>query len=109
MKALVIYDLTGRIWQIIYNINEAPQGITCMWVDIPDGAIIERIDVTDPKNPQAVFSYLPESDIGRLQKRLSALEVKNVALEDELTNTQLALVDFYEEMSCKDLNEGGDV
>lgn len=76
MKALVIYDSTGKVWQIIYGAEEVPQGITCMWVDIPDGGVLERIDVTDPENPQPVFSYLPESDIGRLQKQVTALEKK---------------------------------
>ena len=40
-------------------------------------------------NPKAVFAYLPESDIGRLQKRIQELE-------NELTNAQLAIVELYE-------------
>ena len=38
MRALVIYDSTGRIWSIIYGEEALPQGLQCMWVDIPDGA-----------------------------------------------------------------------
>ena len=60
-----------------------------MFVDIPDGAQMERIDVTDPKTPKPVFSYLPETDIGRIQKKVADLE-------EELTDTQLALVELYE-------------
>ena len=51
MKAIVIYDNTGRIWSIIYGEEELPQGVQAMWVDIPDGARIESIDVTDPVHP----------------------------------------------------------
>lgn len=76
MKALVIYDCTGRIWLITYGETEIPQGLTCMFVDIPDGAVLDRIDVTDPNNPQPVFTYLPESDIGRLQKQVEILNTK---------------------------------
>lgn len=76
MKALVIYDTTGRIWNIIYGQEELPQGLTCMWVDIPDGAVLQSIDVTNPDDPQPVFSYLPESDIGKLQKQMSDVEVR---------------------------------
>ena len=47
MKALVIYDVTGRIWSIIYGEETLPQGLRCMWVDIPDGAQLNYIDVTD--------------------------------------------------------------
>ena len=89
MKALVIYDVTGKIWSIVYGEEEAPQGLTSMFVDIPEGALLTKIDVTDPENPKAVFAYLPESDIGRLQKKVSSLD-------DEVTNLQLALVELYE-------------
>lgn len=112
MKALVIYDLSGRIWLIAYGEEQVPQGLQCMWVDIPDGASLERIDVTDANNPKPVFNYLPESDIGRLQRQVKALDGQltetqlalteqyeaNVALEEELTNTQLTLTEIYEGM-----------
>jgi hypothetical protein len=110
MKALVIYDATGRIWSIVYGEEQAPQGLLSMFVDIPDGASLEKIDVTNPDEPKAVFSYLPESDIGKLQIRVTDLENQlteaqlalteqyeaNLALEDEVTNTQLALTELYE-------------
>lgn len=112
MKTLVIYDSTGHIWNIVYGKDEAPQGLPCMFVDIPDGAQLEYIDVTDTENPEPVFSYLPESDIGRLQKQVAALEEENtnlqlalteqyeenLALQEEVTNTQLALCEIYEGM-----------
>lgn len=110
MKALVIYDSTGRIWSIIYGEETVPQGLQCMWVDIPDGATLERIDMTDAAKPQPVYSYLPESDIGRLQKQVTQLTKEltaaqlalteqykaNLALQEEVTNTQLALAEIYE-------------
>lgn len=116
MKALVIYDSTGRIWNIIYGEETVPQGLTAMFVDIPDGAILDRIDVTDPENPKPVFSYLPESDIGRLQKQVADLETQltetqlalceqyeaNLALEEEVTNNQLAICEVYEAITVTD-------
>lgn len=80
MKALIIYDLTGRIWNIIYGEETVPQGLTCMWVDIPEGAQIQRVDVTNPDDPRAVFTYLPESDIGKLQDKVKeqAEEIKSL-------------------------------
>ena len=88
MKALIIYDLTGRIWNILYGEEAVPQGLPAMFADIPDGARLERVDVTDPENPKPVFSYLPESDIGRLWKRTAELE-------EGLTSIQLALAEQY--------------
>lgn len=89
MKALVIYDMTGKIWSVTYGITETPQGLLCMFVDMPDGAMLEYIDVTDSKNPKPVFSYLPESDIGRLQKDMRKLieRVDAVAPEEKKPET----------------------
>lgn len=125
-KALVIYDSTGRIWNIIYGEETVPKGLTAMFVDIPDGAVLNHIDVTDPANPQPVFDYLPESDIGRLQKQVAELEAQitetqlalceqyeaNLALEEEVTNNQLAICEVYEAITVTDstaAEEGGDV
>ena len=110
MRALVIYDLTGRVWQIIYGEEKVPQGLPAVFVDIPEGAQLERMDVTDPGNPKPVFHYLPETDIGRLQTQVEELEgeltdtqlalaeqyEENLSLQEEVTNTQLALVELYE-------------
>lgn len=110
MKALVIYDLTGKIWSIYYGAEEIPQGVPATFVDIPDGAVLDRIDVTDLQNPQPVFTYLPESDIGKLQKEVTELKNQltnaqialteqyetNLKLEEEVTMTQLALCEIYE-------------
>ena len=89
MKALVIYDTTGKIWSVTYGITETPQGLLCMFVDMPDGAMLEYIDVTDSKNPKPVFSYLPESDIGRIQKDMRKLieRVDAVAPEEKKPET----------------------
>ena len=84
MKALVIYDLTGRIWNIIYGEETAPQGLTCMWIDIPEGAQLEYIDVTDQTDPRAVFKYLPESDIGKLQYQVAELRKENATMKESL-------------------------
>ncbi len=81
-------------------------------VDIPDGARLDHIDVTNAGNPQPVFAYLPESDIGRLQEQVVSLGDQlteaqlalteqyesNLALAEEVTNTQLALTEIYEGM-----------
>lgn len=89
MKALVIYDLTGRIWNIIYGEEAVPQGLTSMWVDIPEGAQLERIDLKNPEEPKAIFSYMPESDIGKLQKEVKDLQVQNESLNAQVAYLQM--------------------
>lgn len=98
MKALVIYDDTGRIWSIIYGEETAPQGLQCMWVDIPDGATLERINVTDDTNPKPVFTHLPESDIGRLQQQVKELEEGQKVQDDNSTMTTVEFTMLLAEM-----------
>lgn len=98
MRALVIYDSTGRIWSIIYGEDSVPQGLQCMWVDIPDGATLERIDVTDAANPQPVYNHPPESDIGRLQKQVKELEEGQKVQDDNSTMTTVEFTMLLAEM-----------
>lgn len=98
MKSLVIYDSTGRIWLIAHGEETAPQGLLCMFVDIPDGATLTRIDVTDLENPQPVFDYLPETDIGRLQKSMKKLEESASVIA---TATGIVAETFTDEQALK--------
>ena len=112
MKALVFYDETGRIWLIAHGETTMPPGALCMWVDIEDGVNLVSIDLTDPENPQPVFSAQPDSQIGKLQKQMAEVQTEltdtqlalveqyeeNLALQEEVTNTQLALTEVYETM-----------
>lgn len=68
--ALVIYDLTGKIWAIYYGPTETPQGLNSITVDIPDGASLLRIDLSDPKNPKPVFSEHIDTDLDKVKKEL---------------------------------------
>lgn len=110
-KVLCLYDLSGKVWGIVYDADEAPQGIPSIWVDLPDNAVINHIDVAT-KTP--VFDYLPETDLGQLQIEVRNLE-QNVtesqtettsaigmlttdasAKGEDITNLQLALAEVYE-------------
>lgn len=72
-KALVIYDDTGKIWSIVYGAQELPQGLQSMWVDIPENAVLDHIDM---ETGEPVFTYLPETDLGQLQQEVRTLSAK---------------------------------
>ena len=74
MKALVIYDSTGKIWSIVYGEEELPPGVLAMFVDIPDGANLIRIDVSTPSDPQPVFESYNDTDIGNLKKDMQQVK-----------------------------------
>jgi len=84
MKALVIYDLTGHIWNIIYGADSEPEGLLSMWVDIPEGSILNSIDVTDPLNHKPIFAHQEPSDIKKLQEDMADIKSQiNPSLDAE--------------------------
>lgn len=88
MRALVIYDLTGYIWNVIYGADEEPNGLLCMWVDIPSNANLVKIDVSDPTNHQPVFNYInKETDIKTLQDKVAQIENKLNPVFDAANST----------------------
>lgn len=72
-RVLVIYDTTGKIWNIEYGAETAPPGIPSMFVDVPEGATLERIDISNPNRPEPVYTY-SEGGVN-LQEEYKALRV----------------------------------
>lgn len=83
MKALVIYDSTGKIWSIIYGEEELPPGVLAMFVDIPNGANLIRIDVSTPSDPQPVFEDYDDTDIGNLKKDMQQVKSDIERIEEK--------------------------
>lgn len=91
MKSLVIYDSTGKVYLNLYGVEMVPQGLQPILIDIVEGAQLERIDITDSNEPKAIYSYLPESDVEKLQK-----EVKGQ--KEQITNL-IAQIEYLSMMS----------
>lgn len=70
-RVLVIYDATGKIWNIEYGSETAPSGIPSMFVDVPEGATLERLDMSNPSKPEPVYTY--SGDGVNLQEEYKAL------------------------------------
>lgn len=112
-KVLVMYDLTGKVWNIVYGATEAPAGIPCIWVDMPENAQIESVD---PVTKEPKFYYFPETDLGQLQQEMRELtnKVDTTALKTDsdisnlytnsgvqrkdITDIQIAITELYENM-----------
>ena len=110
-KVLVMYDLSGKVWNIVYGATEVPAGIPCIWVDMPENAQIESVD---PVTKEVKFYYLPETDLGQLQKQMRDLTSKvdqdalktnsdisnlynNTGVQrKDITNLQIAITEVYE-------------
>lgn len=119
MRKLVFYDSTGKVWLIAGGETELAPGCLCMWVDFEGDVELVRIDLTDPDNPKPVFSAQPDSQIGILQKQMAEVQTEltdtqlalveqyeeNLALQEEVTNTQLALTEVYETMLAAEAGE----
>ena len=91
-KALVIYDNTGKIWSIVYGAKEAPQGLQSMYVDIPQNAILDRIDM---ETGDPVFTYLPETDLGQLQQEVKQLGGNVESMRESFEETGKLVTPVY--------------
>lgn len=72
-RVLVIHDATGKIWNTVYGTEDVPPGVPSLFVDIPEGATLERIDMSNPNRPEPVFTY--DSGGVNLQEEYKALKV----------------------------------
>lgn len=90
-KALVIYDFTGKIWAIYYGETNRPQGLLSIEVDIPEGATLLRIDLSDPKHPQPIFDEYPRTDLDKLKEELEDTKKALAEALDELNGRVLTL------------------
>jgi hypothetical protein len=57
----IIYDTTGKIFDIREGNYDIPVGIPYLEIDIPEGKYITSVDVTQTPNV-AVFSVMPKPD-----------------------------------------------
>ena len=58
MKMLVIYDISGQIWGIVYGEDKELVGLKSMAIEVPNGYDVERINVDNTEDPQPVFRKL---------------------------------------------------
>ena len=58
MEMLVIYDIAGQIWGIVYGEDKELVGLKSMAIEIPNGYDVERINVDNTEDPQPVFRKL---------------------------------------------------
>lgn len=56
MEAMVIYDMTGRIWLIAYGETSQPVGVPSIIVTIPNGAFLLSVD---PETNEPIYAYTP--------------------------------------------------
>lgn len=105
MKALVIYDSTGYIWNIVYGEESVPEGLekSAMIVEIPTDERLLSIDVSDVNNPTPVFDAQPDTQIDRLAKLIDtvqseASDTAKTATQNtsDITDMQVAIAELYE-------------
>ncbi len=112
-RVLVMYDLTGHVWNVVHGAEEAPQGIPSVWADMPSNAVIDHVD---PATGEVIFTYLPETDLGQLQQEvrnlnahvtesdeqteevITGLRREASMRQEDITNIQIALAEVYEAM-----------
>ena len=91
MKTLYAYDTSGNI---IYTGQAEPAGIPCMWIDVPAGKRVSRIDTS--KTPHAPIYETDE--ISDLQRRVGELEETAADLQEKYLLALDAVATAYEQV-----------
>lgn len=74
VRTLIFFDSTGKIY-FSMTVDEIPTGLERFVFNIPENKQVERMDMTDPKNPVPVYAEIPESDMTKAQKDIENLEI----------------------------------
>jgi len=73
-NALIIYDNEGYVISQMQGSVREPVGVPFMWVEVPEGKYVKRIDVTvDPHAP--VFEDFPKSEIEQLKEENTQIKL----------------------------------
>lgn len=72
MKALIIYDATGRIWNVTYGEDILPTGLSGMVADVPEGRSVYGIDFSG-SIPKARYEELPKTEVEQISGKIDAL------------------------------------
>lgn len=97
MEYLVVYDSTGFILSQMGGSVREPQDIPFIWVEIPQGKKLIKIDTS--KNPHVpVFEDIAPSPIDLLKQEVQGLQEQ--LIEQQTINIMLleAMADVYEEV-----------
>ena len=74
MKVLVVYDITGTVWNVIYGSELEPGAMTVAAMEIPEGSRITGVDLSDPKNPNPVYETASPSETDRILEMMTELK-----------------------------------
>lgn len=109
MKAVIIFDSTGRIWSTAYGEESAPSGLKAMLTDIPDD--VQSVDGINMHTGQPIFTFIPQAKMDHYDEKVSEMikEVRDIfenfqstarVFAENLTDEQaLRVSDIYPEWS----------
>jgi hypothetical protein len=80
MRTLIIYDDTGFIISQMAGDVREPVGIPFLWVEVPQGIYITRVDVSEEEH-KPIYENFPKSEVTLLQEQVDAL---NIAIAEML-------------------------
>ena len=100
MKATVIFDNGGNVWNITYGESGLPGTLSSAQMEVPDGTQLTGVDLSDPNSPQPVFKPLPQSSYDELKDEINVLEKVQMNQSDECaencvdTDYRLSLIEL---------------
>lgn len=105
MNALIIYDTTGRVWNVTYGEDTFPIGLSGFIADIPEGCSVCGVDLSG-ETPKAKYEEFPKTELDRLSEKIDKLaEGINQVMESSVMPITLACTfvaeSFTDEQAAK--------
>ncbi len=72
MNALIIYDSSGKIWNVTYGEDTLPVGLNGIVTDVPEGCSVFGVDLSGSE-PIARFEELPGTELDHISKKIDDL------------------------------------
>lgn len=95
MATLIIYDKEGTIISQKEGTVKEPVGVPFLWVDIPKGNYITKVNVSVSPN-KAVFEQIPASQAEVMSSELERAHDRLNDMENMNIQVLLAMADVYE-------------
>jgi len=88
MRTLVIYDVTGYLIQVMSGNVREPVGIPFVWVEVPAGKYVERVDVSGEQH-EVMLMDIPKTPE---QLQIEALQAKQQASDIAIAELTMLLL-----------------
>lgn len=73
MKAIIVYGPDGEILAAVCG-TDCPDEVYCMTKELPDDAVLDSVDITDPQLPEVIYHIADPEEAEEAQEESIPME-----------------------------------